>query len=153
MSKEMEKLYREDQRLVSKWHKEYSGKDVFKINKDLRRKVDELMKKGKVRTGKDYFIAAIIFHHAYNISTSRRALSYARRAFDKGYKRGKWLIASATDRLLQLQRKPQKFGTQVVDMSAKNLKLYTLDSKTTDDERREYGLPTLKELKKYYGIK
>ena len=91
----------------------------------------------------------MILHHRSKISTSKKAIKYAKLSLEKGYNKGKWLIASSTDRLLQLQGKPQKFGTQVVNMKAKNLKLHKLDPKTTDEERKKYGLPTLKELKKY----
>lgn len=146
MSKELERLFKEDQKHTGKWRK-YTKGQYQKINKELQNKING------VKTGRDYFIAAIIFQHGFTISSSKKALKYSKLAVKKGYAKGKWLIASATDRLLQLQGKPQKFGTQVVNMYAKELKLYKLNPKTTDKERKSYGLPSLKQLKKQYGIK
>ncbi|KKS76730.1 MAG: Tetratricopeptide repeat protein [Candidatus Woesebacteria bacterium GW2011_GWC1_42_9] len=153
MLREFERLYKEDQYHTRKWAKHYTKKEYLKINKRLQEKVNKFIKGSKLKNSRDYFIAAMIFQHGFNIPSSKKSLRYAGLAVQRGYKKGKWLIASATDRLLQLQGKPQKFGTQVVNMKAKRPKLYKLNPKTTDKERKEYGLPTLKELKKYYGIK
>jgi len=153
MSKEFERLFKEDQYHTERWEKNYTKKEYLKINKELQRKVDKLVKNRGIKDEKDYFIIAIILHHGFSISSSKKALKYSKLAVERGYKQGKWLIASVTDRLLQLKGKPQKFGTQVRNMKAKKLKLYKLNLKTTDKERKKYGLPTLKEIKKYYGIK
>jgi len=154
MSKEFEKLYKEDQEIIKTWSKgKITNKEFYKKNWKLRKQIEKLLESKRRISGKDYFISSILFHHASKISFSKKALDYAKKGYEKGYKKGKWLIASTTDRLLQLQSKPQKFGTQVQDMKAKELKLYKLNPKTKDKERKDYGLPTLKELKKYYGIK
>jgi hypothetical protein len=152
MSKEFEQIYQKDQTSIKKWSQDkLTDKEYSKINNELIKKINSLLKSQQKITGKEYFISAMIFHHQNKLITSKKAVKYAKIAFEKGYKRGKWLIASTTDRLLQLQGKPQKYGTQVVDMKAKKLKIYKLNPKTTDKERQEYGLPTLKQLKKYYG--
>jgi len=153
MLRKLEKVYKKDEYYTKRWKKYYTKKEYLRINKELQQEVDELIKKRKIINPRDYFMIATIFQHGFNIPSSKKALKYAKLAVQKGYKKGKWLIASATDRLLQLQGKPQKFGTQVINMKAKKLKLYKLNPKTTDKERKDYGLPTLKQLKKYYGIK
>ncbi|MCR4327838.1 MAG: hypothetical protein NUV46_04645 [Nanoarchaeota archaeon] len=154
MSNEFELLYKEDQKSIEKWSKdELTNKEFYRRNKKLRKEIDHLLKIKKKISGKDYFISSIIFHHNYKLLTSKKAVKFAKKSYENGYKQGKWLIASTTDRLLQLEGKPQKFGTQVVNMKDKKLKIYKLNKKTTDKERKEYGLPSLKQLKKEYGIK
>lgn len=147
MSKEFEKLYREDQKHVKRWAQHYTDKEFYRINKELQKKVQKLLDTNKSKSGRDFFIASMIFHHGFTQTSARKAISYAKKAVELGYKKGKWLVASATDRLLQLQEKPQKFGTQIVETKSGKIKMYKVDSKTTDEERKKYDLPTLKELK------
>lgn len=147
MSKEFEKLYQEDQKHVKRWADYYTDKEFYSINKALQKKVQDLLDTNTSKSGRDFFIASMIFHHGFTQTSVRKAISYAKKAVELGYKKGKWLIASATDRLLQLQGKPQKFGTQIVKTKSGKVKMYKVDSKTTDEERKEYGLPTLEELK------
>ncbi len=148
MTEEIERLYREDQKHVKRWADHYTDKEFYKINKELQKKVQKLLENNKAKSGRDFFIVAMIFHHGFTQTSSRKAIKYAKKSVELGYKKGKWLIASATDRLLQLQRRLQKFGTQIVETKSGKIKMYKVDSKTTDEERKEYGLPTLKELKK-----
>lgn len=151
MSKDFEKLEKKDQSALKKWCKnKLTDKEYAKIKTDLVNQTKFLLKTKEKITGKDYFISAIILHHKYQLNSSKKAVEYAQKAVKNGHKKGKWLVASTTDRLLQLQGKPQKFGTQVIDIKAKKLQIYKLNPKTTDKERQEYGLPTLKELKEYY---
>ncbi len=149
MKDEFEKLYAEDQRRIKLWGKYYSDKKLHEINKRLRKKLEHLIKHKKSPTGRQCFIAAMIMHHGFTIPTSKKALRYERLARNKGYKKQKWLIASIADRLLQLQGKPQKFGTQIVKTKTGKIKQYKTDNSVTDKERRKYGLPTLKQLKRY----
>ena len=148
MTKEFESLYKEDQKHVKRWAKQYSDKEFYEINRRLRKKVDGLIRKGKAKDGRDYFLAAMIFQHGFTITSSKKAIRLAKKAVNLGYTKGKWLIASATDRLLQLQGKPQKFGTQIIETKSGKVKMYKTDPKITDKERKAFGLPTLKELKK-----
>ena len=147
MSKKFEKLYNEDQKHVRNWADHYTNKEFYRINKELQKKVEKLLENNKAKNGRDLFIASIIFHHGFTKTSSKKAISYAKRAVEIGYRKGRWLVASATDRLLQLQGKSQKFGTQIIETKSGKIRMYKVDSKTTDKERKEYGLPTLKELK------
>lgn len=150
MTSEFDSLYKQDQKIITSFQKGiYTEAQTYEKNKILIKKLNELLAKKLIKTGKNYFTLAMIFHHAYKLNYSKKAVKFAKLAVEKNYKKGKWLIASTTDRLLQLQNKPQKFGTQVENMNTKKLKMYKLDPKTTDKERKEYGLPSLKELKKY----
>jgi len=143
-----EALFKEDQRNISKWRTGLCDSEYFHLNRELQDRIKKLISKGVTLTGRDCFIIAMIYHHRFQVGTSRLAVKYANMTVEKGYEKGRWLIASATDRLLQLRGKPQKFGTQIVESSSGNVRLYRTDPKTTDNQRRAYGLPSLKELKR-----
>ncbi len=143
-----EKLYQEDQKHIRKWEKHYSDKEFYSINRNIRKKLQKLIRKKKNLTGREYFIAAIIIHHGFTISCSKNALDYIGKARKLGYNKQKWLVASITDRLLQLQGKPQKYGTQIV-RTKYGIKQYKLDNSVSDKERIKLGLPPLKKLKAY----
>ena len=145
MSKEFKALYKKDQYHTKRWSKQYTDKEYFKINKKLCDQCEKLIRKG-ISDPYDYFVASIIFHHASKITYSKKALSLAKKALKLGYK-DKSMIAAITDRLLQLQGKPQKYGTQYVE-TKNGWKLYRYDKKTTDAKRKESGVPKLKELKR-----
>lgn len=146
-------LAKKDEYHTRRWETHYTKKEYLSVNKELIKELNKLIKQKKLKKPKDYFSAAIILHHRYTLSTSKKALVYSKIAYKKGYKKGKWLIASITDRLLKLQGKSQKFGTQVVDEDTKILKMYKVNPKTTDKERKKYGLPPLKYLKEYLNKK
>lgn len=141
-------LYKHDQKNLRQWINNWNNRQFSKQNRKLRRKITYLLSQRKVREPVDYFYAAIIYQHGFTEYASHKALLYSRKAVKEGYTKGKWLVAAATDRLLQLQGKLQKFGTQVVNMKAKKLKMYPVNLKTTDKERKFYGLPSLKKLQK-----
>ncbi|MEK6906858.1 MAG: hypothetical protein AABW81_04530 [Nanoarchaeota archaeon] len=151
-----EKLYGEDQSCVQLWEKNYTNKEFFKIHRKIRKKLDKLMINRKL-SGREYFICAMIYHHEYTISSSKKALRNIKIAQSKGYNKQKWLIASIEDRLLQLQGRPQKYGTQLVMLKNRILQKskdgkyiqYKVDNSVTDKERASLGLPKLKNLKKY----
>ena len=100
-------------------------------------------------SGREIWMAGMIYQHGFTLSSSKKALCLAERAYEEGYKKAKTLIAQATDRFLQLQGKPQKFGTQIVKLKSGRLKMYKIDGTVTDAQRKEYGLPSLKILKSY----
>ena len=145
---EFEKLYKKDQYYIKKW-KHGSGKEFYKVNKETRKKLDEILKKKKAITPRQEFICAIIYHHGFNKQSSKKALKYIKNAQKHGYSKQKWLIASIRDRLLQLQEKPQKYGTQIIFDKLGKVKQYKLDGSISDKERVSLGLPKLNDLKKY----
>ena len=90
----------------------------------------------------------MIYHHGFKIPYSKKALKYIQEAQAEGYKRQKWLVASIIDRLLQLQGKPQKYGTQIIELKNGKYKQYKLDNSISDEERIKLGLLKLKDLKR-----
>jgi len=145
---EFEKLYKKDQYHISRWEKNYTDEEFYKINKKLRTELEKLLGKNKKLTPRQKFICAMVYHHGFNIPSSKKALKFIKEAQAEGYTHQKWLIASIIDRLLQLQGKPQKYGTQIAELKSGKYKQYKLDGSITDKDRVEIGLPKLKELRR-----
>jgi len=144
-----EELYRKDQYHIKRWEKNYTDKEFYKINKKIRKELESLIKRKKKLSPREKFICAIIYHHGFTVLLSKKALKFIKEAQAEEYKKQKWLIASIIDRLLQLQGKPQKYGTQIVKLKNSIYKQYKTDKSISDKERIELGLPNLKDLKKY----
>lgn len=107
------------------------------------------MKSRKKFTPPEVWMAGMVCHHGFTLSASRLALKLAKESYKMGYKQSKTLIAQATDRMLQLQGKPQKFGIQAIKTKNGRWKMYKIDGSVTDKERKDYGLPPLKILRDY----
>jgi hypothetical protein len=120
------------------------------ITRDKIRKafVERLVKNNEINTPKDYYMAAMIFHHGSTINDSKRAVRLAKLSADSGYRKGLSFYATCIDRLLIRQGKKQKFGTQFRKKNTKSLwRLLPFDKKTTDEERFKYGLLSLTKMK------
>lgn len=76
-----------------------------------------------------------------------KAHRYAEKAVDMGSNVTKWLYAASLDRWLVSQGKEQKYGTQY-DIRTGTILPY--DIETTDEERKRYSVPPLKELLERY---
>lgn len=115
------------------------------VKKDLRRrkKLQELIRKKLLKTPRDYFMAAMIFQHGGTVQYVRKAKEFAKKAMEFGNRDARWLYAAAIDRILMMQNKKQKFGTQYVQKNGK-WQPYPINPKTTDKERKKYNVPTLK---------
>lgn len=77
-----------------------------------RQRVRELMEQGKLRTGKDYEYAAMVFQHGEGSDDILLAHVLAVTAIGKGDLGARWLAAAALDRYLSRVGQPQVFGTQ-----------------------------------------
>ena len=67
---------------------------------------------GEVRTGTDYYHAALIFQHGQNPDDYLLAHVLAMDAVAMGSKEARWLSAATLDRYLLSIWQPQVFGTQ-----------------------------------------
>lgn len=144
-----EQLYKEDQKHIRLWEKYYTDEEFYRFNRKIRKQLQELLRRKNKLSPREHFICAMIYHHGFSIGSSKKALHYVKLAQELGYEKQKWLIASIIDRLLQLQGKPQKYGTQIVKTKTGKIKQYKIDGMITDKERISLGLPKLKKLKKY----
>lgn len=148
MNKGLEKLFKEDQddRMA------FGADGDFTIieKRDIERKniVKKLLKEGSVITGRDFYIAAMIFHHGQSLVDYKTALKLAEESNKKGYQKAKWLCAGVTDRLLLKQGKKQKFGTQFIRKNSRSKwVLASIEKGMTDEERARFNVPSLAKLK------
>jgi len=120
------------------------------IKNDQNRKkvVQDLINMNKLTSAKDYYLAAMIFHHGSSIQDSVKAVKLSKISYELGYKKSLLFYATCLDRLLIKRGKKQKFGTQYRKKDSKSKwKLLPLDPQTTDEERKKYGIAPLNELR------
>jgi ketosteroid isomerase-like protein len=82
--------------------------------RDARRQaaVRALLAGGKIRGGREYEFAALVFQHSGTPDNLALAHVLAMTAVSKGQATAKWLAAATLDRYLQSVKAPQLFGTQ-----------------------------------------
>jgi tetratricopeptide (TPR) repeat protein len=145
---ELQKMYEEDQN--SRTQKNINWEKLNFEDKERERRVFEMINEGKIITAKDYYNSAMIFQHGTDTIASSMAVKHMKKAVELDPNTDKWLLAAAIDRDLMRRNKPQIYGTQFIKNEFTNGKiiLYQIDTtKVTDDERREYNVETLAELK------
>lgn len=118
---------------------------ILKKNDAKRRNtVNQILADKKIKLwGIDYFHAGIIFQHGGTIKTTAQAKQLAMKGIKLGHNKSRWLYAAATDRLLLMKGKKQKFGTQYQKNAEGQWKLLPVASGTTDAERKKYNVITL----------
>ncbi len=77
-----------------------------------RQAVHHMLDVGEVRTGSDFYHAAMIFQHGQNPDDYLLAHILAMDAVAQGSKEARWLSAATLDRYLLSIWQPQVFGTQ-----------------------------------------
>ncbi len=130
------KLPEEERKLLSQ--------KIFQRDELRRKALYEILKRKKKLTGREYYMSALILHHSPYVEDSKRAAKYAKKAIQMGEDEAKWLYAAIVDGLMISQGKKQKYGTQYQFKNGK-WHLYPVDPKTTDEERKRYNVPPLKE--------
>lgn len=111
-----------------------------------RRAAAERVEGGGVKKPEDAFHAASLLVESDRPAEVERAAGLARQALagDPDLLAARPLVATAVDRGQMLAGKPQKFGTQLVEIAGQ-WKVYDVDPAVTDEERAEWGLPPLAE--------
>lgn len=149
MNKRLEQIYKEDQQ--DRVNPVFFKTPIIFRKRDEKRRwlVEKMIKENKIKTGRDFYIAAMIFHHGHKIIHAKKAIKLAQKSTLKRYGKARWLFAAATDRLLTKQEKKQKYGTQFFKKSARSkVILLPVDKNTTDKERAYFNVPPLAEIKK-----
>ena len=144
---ELQKMYDEDQSSRSVSNIDWS---ILSKQDSLREiRVYELIKEGKITTGKDYYNSAMIFQHGRDTLASAMAVKQMRKAIELDSTINKWLLAAAIDRDLMRRDKPQIYGTQYVKMNGDaKWSRYKIDTTLiSDQERKYYHVETLAEQK------
>jgi hypothetical protein len=120
-SAEMKQIFLEDQhdRGNNPYAKPGDSQPKALPSSELRRKDDArevrvkgLLQEGRLRTGTDYYRAALIFQHSGNADGTLLAHVLAEVALSKGEPSALWLSAATLDRYLVQIKQKQIFGTQ-----------------------------------------
>jgi TonB family protein len=115
--------------------------------------VHKLLASQQLRTGRDYYNAAIIMQHGDSVSDYLKANELAKKALALNPKdrAAKTLIAQSWDRYLRHLGQPQWYGTQRFARDGREY-LQLLDTtRVTEDERRAYFVGTLAEKLAYFN--
>ena len=147
MNKKLQKIFNDDQKDRHDPMIRNNGTLLTKNDKARKKIVQSIISKNKALSAKDYYLAAMIFHHGSGVHDSVKAVKLSETSYKLGYKKALSFYAICLDRLLTKQGKKQKFGTQYRKKDARSKwKLLPVDSRTTDEERKIYNMAPLKEL-------
>jgi len=119
-------------------------------DKERRDRLEDMLKNREVMSADDHVRAAMIFQHGGGPGNYLLAEYLALRAVELGPSAdlpARWMVAAAKDRFLINVGEPQWYGTQYRRVEG-TWQLSPIDvSKVTDEERIEWDVPTLKEMK------
>jgi hypothetical protein len=112
-------------------------------------KVKELYAAGELRTGGDYYRAAMILQHGTSPDDFLLAHEFCVAALGLGRtdRATRWLAAASEDRFLMNIDRPQRFGTQYRWEESGPVRLYKVGQGVTDELRRVMATPTLAEAR------
>jgi hypothetical protein len=147
---EVARLYEDDQ--TDRSPKDGSAIDpaiLIPRDRDREARIKALYRVSKVRTGKDYYRAAMILQHANEPEDYLLAHEFCIVALAKGEPKARWLAAASEDRFLMKIGRSQRFGTQYHSSKLEDpVRLYNIEPGVTDALRSELGVPTLEEARK-----
>ena len=149
MNDELHRLFITDQQERENHPEVGTSEYVSLRNRDhtRRQQVQRMMDQHQIGTAQDYYHAALIFQHGDTVDEIWSAHQWALKSVKLGHQEGKWLAAAALDRWHMYQGQPQKYGTQIVPDGIR-YRLWDLDSRTTDQERAQWGVPSLAEMER-----
>lgn len=111
-------------------------------------RVKALLSAGALRTGADFFHAAMVLQHAPTPNDYLLCHDLCVIAIGKGEERAKWLAAASLDRFLVSIDRPQRFGTQFgASRPNQPMRLRPVDPSVTDELRRAFNVPSLEEAR------
>jgi len=142
---ELQKMYDEDQ--GARKVPDINWSVLIKQDSIRQARVLEMIRDGKIVTGKDYYNSAMIFQHGNDTLASGMAVKQMKKAIELDPTVNRWLLAAAIDRDLMRRDLPQIYGTQFIKtrQDAK-WELYKMDStRISDEERKYYRTGTLAE--------
>lgn len=144
---ELARLFKEDQDDRAPLEKEGKPIDwsvVAKRDEARLARVKELYAANRLRTGADFYHAAMVLQHAQVAEDFLLAHELCVAAIGKGEERAKWLAAASQDRYLMNIGRPQRFGTQYrTDGPGTAWYLYQTDAGVTDELRKTFNVPPL----------
>lgn len=159
-SPELAKLYEEDQADRRPAEGKPIDWTVVAPRDDARlARVKEMYAQDLLKTGADYYHAAMVLQHATVPEDFLLAHELCVVAISKGHDKAKWLAAASEDRFLMNIGRPQRFATQYrAESKGGPMQLYKVDSGVTDSLRAALNVPTLAqarereaEMNRFYG--
>jgi hypothetical protein len=109
--------------------------------------VHKMLAMGEITTPKQRFQASVLLVEADDLDDLKLAEELAQQAAAGGEHLAPRVAAEAIDKQLVLRHLPQRYGTQYEWVTVLGgWRLYPVDPKTTDAERREHGIPPLASL-------
>jgi hypothetical protein len=101
----------------------------------------------RLGTASEFLFAAAVLSTSKATIDLQLAEKLAMRAGELGDERGSPLAGEVIDKRLWQAGEPQRYGTQIVfDRKSGHWRLWDVDPRTSDVQRRMMGLPTLKDL-------
>ena len=131
---------------------EYFRKNRVAIKKrDAQRmkKLRALLKTKKLKSGRDFLYAAMLFQHGTSIEDYAMAYMLAMQSYKLRYRHKKdepsplWLAAATRDRWLVNLGLSQDFGTQFKVKKDLSLECYPVNPKITNKERKKWDVPPI----------
>jgi len=144
-SQELATLYDEDQADRAGKIQEINLAVLGPRDKLREARLKTLYASDKIRSGKDYYRAAMILQHAGKPEAHLLAHEFCVVALSMGERKARWLAAATEDRFLVNIGRPQRFGTQFrsSNLNQPPFKLQPVDPNVTDGLRRALEVPTL----------
>lgn len=143
-NEELKRLYREDQadRTPPKGQ-EIDWSTVGPRDRAREARVKELYARDQLRTGSDYYHAALVLQHAMLPEDYLLAHEFCVAALAGGETRARWLAAATEDRFLLSIDRPQRFGTQYISEGGSPYRLDEMQVGVTDAVRAALDVPPL----------
>ena len=116
-----------------------------------RTRVKQIYAENALKTGSDFYHAALILQHGYTADDYLLAHEFSVIALSKGEMRAKWLAAATEDRFLMQLKRPQRFGTQFFQLPEGKWEMYTTSDGVSDYLRSQLDVPTIAEAVRKQG--
>lgn len=148
-------MYAEDQSDRIDWRKQkITSARLLERDEQRRTEVLALLAAGQLRTGHDFFCAAVVFHHGQTVEHYRLATSLAwiGMTLDPENKDHRYIVASSWDRFMIKQNRPQWYGTKCVYEAGRPTALHPVDeTAVTDEDRARFDLKPLAVMRSHLG--
>lgn len=139
---ELEQMYLDDKADRAAIEKnKLSEKELDKRDSNRQQRLKQLLKNKEIDLNEIWNLhySALILHHSYEIEDIEKAHEFTKKAVAKDSNVTKWLYAATMDRLLVMQGKKQKFGTQFQIINGEKVFAPT-DGSVSEAEKAEFGV-------------
>lgn len=133
------------ERLQGNWEDTNFLKNIGSKEKQARKEILQMLKKGEIKTSDDFYRAAILFQHGTDFKSYALAIALAATSSHLGESWGRSLYAMALDRFLLSVGQKQHFGTNLEKIKGV-WQLSPYNKKTSDYERQSYLVEPMKRI-------